>query len=102
MTNAHSLWCLLSQLILTILNDMLGKVYIVLDFANEQEKEQVQDILKEVSNLRLFTGTQLLSIYPFVRAHQREVMQLFALIKKGGPKALLSIEGAMLVKSLMK
>ena len=102
MKNAHNLWRHLSRLILIILIEMLGKVYIVLDFANEQEKEQVQDILKEVSNLRLFTGTQLVSIYPFVRAHQREVMQLFALIKKGGPKALLSMEGAMFVKSLMK
>lgn len=80
---------------------MLGKVYIVLDFANEQEKEQVQEIFKEVSNMRLINGGQILSIYPFVRAHQREVVQLFYLIKNNGVKGLMSLQGASLIKQLI-
>lgn len=80
---------------------MLGKVYIVLDFANEQDKEQVQEILKEVSNMRITNGSQILSIYPFIKAHQYEIIQLFNLIKNNGVKALLSLQGASLIKQLM-
>lgn len=81
---------------------MLGKVYIVLDFADEAEKAQVQDILKEVSNMRLTNGGQIVSMYPFVKARQRELLQLFQMIRNNGVKSLLSFEGAALVKSLMR
>lgn len=81
---------------------MLGKVYIVLDFADEAEKAQVQDILKEVSNMRLTNGTQIVSIYPFVKTRQRELLQLFNLIRNNGVKSLLSLQGAALIKSLMQ
>ena len=81
---------------------MLGKVYMALDFSCEQEKEQVQEIFKDLSNQRLFTGAQIVKVYPFVKTHQREIMQLFSMIKAKGPSAILSMQGAMLIKSLMK
>lgn len=81
---------------------MLGKVYIVLDFADEREKEQVQEILKEFSNMRLTNGRQIVSFYPFVKARQRELFQLFNMIRNNGVKSLVSLQGAALVKSLMK
>lgn len=81
---------------------MLGKVYIVLDFDNDQQKEQVQQLLKEVSNLRLTNGGQIISVYPFIKAHQNEIMQLFNMIKTNGVKSLLSVQGGILLNKLMR
>lgn len=80
---------------------MLGKVFLVLDFADEVQKEQVQEVFKEISNMRLTDGTQILSIYPFAKAHQNEILQLFNLVKQNGVKAVMSLQGAALIKKLM-
>lgn len=80
---------------------MLGKVYIVLDFADEAQKEQVQEILKEVSNMRVTNGTQIVSFYPFIKSHLQTILQLFNLVKQNGVKAIVSMQGAALIKQLM-
>ena len=60
----------------------LGKVFIVLDFDSEEQKAQVQDILKEISNERILTGRQIVSVAPIVRKNKSEIAQLFTMIKR--------------------
>lgn len=79
---------------------MIGKVYIALNFDNEQQKEYVQSALKEVSNMRVLSGRDIEKAYPFFRAHQNELAELFHLVSTGGIKSVLSIRGAQLLRSI--
>lgn len=80
----------------------LGKVFIVLDFDSEEQKSQVQDILKEISNERILTGRQIVSVAPIVRKNKSEIAQLFTMIKEGGIKSLMSVKGGMLISKMSK
>lgn len=80
----------------------LGKVFIVLDFDSEEQKAQVQDILKEISNERILTGRQIVSVAPIVRKNKSEIAQLFNMIKEGGIKSLMSVKGGMLISKMSK
>lgn len=81
---------------------MLRKLEVAIDCANDQERDQVQQILYDISNQRILSGDKMVQMYPFIKAHQYEVIQLFNLIKSDGVSALLSIQGARLIKSLVK
>lgn len=80
----------------------LGKVFIVLDFDSEEQKAQVQDILKEISNERILTGRQIVSAAPIVWKNKSEIAQLFTMIKEGGIKSLMSVKGGMLISKMSK
>lgn len=80
----------------------LGKVFIVLDFDSEEQKAQVQDILKEISNERILTGRQIVSVAPIVRKNKSEIAKLFTMIKEGGIKSLMSVKGGMLISKMSK
>lgn len=80
----------------------LGKVFIVLDFDSEEQKAQVQEILKEISNERILTGRQIVSVAPIVRKNKSEIAQLFTMIKEGGIKSLMSVKGGMLISKMSK
>lgn len=80
----------------------LGKVFIVLDFDSEEQKAQVQDILKGISNERILTGRQIVSVAPIVRKNKSEIAQLFTMIKEGGIKSLMSVKGGMLISKMSK
>lgn len=80
----------------------LGKVFIVLDFDSEEQKAQVQDILKEISNERILTGRQIVSMTPIVRKNKSEIAELFTMIKEGGIKSLMSVKGGMLISKMSK
>lgn len=80
----------------------LGKVFIVLDFDSEDQKAQVQDILKEISNERILTGRQIVSVAPIVRKNKSEIAQLFKMIKEGGIRSLMSVKGGMLISKMSK
>lgn len=80
----------------------LGKVFIVLDFDNEQQKEEVQELLKEVSNERILTGRQVVSIAPMIRRNKEDLAELFSMIKNGGVKSLMSIKGGTLISRISK
>lgn len=80
----------------------LGKVFIVLDFDSEDQKAQVQDILKEISNERILTGRQIVSVAPIVRKNKSEIAQLFTMIKDGGIRSLMSVKGGMLISKMSK
>lgn len=80
----------------------LGKVFIVLDFDSEEQKAQVQEILKEISNERIITGRQVVSVAPIVRNNRRELAEIFNMVKTGGVKSLISVRGGMLITKLTK
>lgn len=80
----------------------LGKVFIVLDFDSEDQKAQVQDILMEISNERILTGRQIVSVAPIVRKNKSEIAQLFTMIKEGGIRSLMSVKGGMLISKMSK
>lgn len=80
----------------------LGKVFIVLDFDSEEQKAQVQEILKEISNERILTGRQIVSVAPIVRKNKSEIAQLFTMIKEGGIRSLMSVKGGMLISKMSK
>lgn len=80
----------------------LGKVFIVLDFDNEQQKEEVQELLKEVSNERILTGRQVVSVAPMIRRNKEDLAELFSMIKNGGVKSLMSINGGTLISRISK
>jgi muramoyltetrapeptide carboxypeptidase LdcA involved in peptidoglycan recycling len=79
---------------------MLGKVYLVLDFDNDEQKNDVQEAFKEISNMRTISGRQVQQMYPFFRAHRQELSELFSMISQGGVKAIMSLRGAQLIKNI--
>ena len=81
---------------------MLRKLNIAIDCTDDQQKEMVQQVLAELGGMNLISGAQILKVYPFFRSHQREIMELFSMIAKDGPNAVVSFRGAMLVNSLRK
>lgn len=81
---------------------MLRKVYIVIDVKDDAQREYVQQIANEVSEMRLISGDELVAVWPFVRKHESELMQLFGLVKNGGAKALMSVTGMNIVAKLVR
>lgn len=81
---------------------MLRKIYIVIDCENDSQKESVQQIMNDLSNMRLIDGKNIESMYPFFKLHQGELMQLFNMVRKGGVKSLFSIQGGSLLNKLTK
>lgn len=81
---------------------MLRKVYLVIECGDDRQKEEVQHVMNDISNMRVLTGDRLLAMYPFFKTHQRELASLFGMIAQNGIKSLFSVQGAMLLKSLTK
>lgn len=79
---------------------MLQKVFIVIDFDNDDQKRQVQAELNELSNSRVLTGAKLCSMLPLYRAKKKDFFEMFRMIATGGVKSLMSIKGAQLIKNL--
>ena len=78
------------------------KVILLIDCDNDQEKATVQSLCDEISNMRVLTGRDIVTMAPKFRQHKEDFIQLFRMISKGGPKALLSIEGAKLLSKFTK
>lgn len=81
---------------------MLKKVYIVVDVADEEEKQRVQGVMNDVSNMRVLKGGQVLLMYPYFKKRQAELMQLFNMVGTGGIRSLLSGKGIGLITKLAR
>lgn len=81
---------------------MLGKVYIVLDFDNEDQKQYVQKVFEDISNMRIVSGRLIEQIYPFYQRHKGEINELFNMVSTSGVKSLMSMRGAGLIAKLSK
>ena len=78
------------------------KIFIAVDCADDTEKKLYRAYSMNLSNMRLFNGNQIQNIYPFVKAHQNELFQLFSMISNNGVKSLMSASGIALVTKLAK
>lgn len=81
---------------------MLRKVYIVIDFEDEQQVEDLQNELNELSNSRVLDGRKLRTMLPMFKKHKTSLFELMKLIANGGIKAVLSMRGAQLINSIRK
>lgn len=81
---------------------MLRKIIIAVDCADDNERDRVQQIATEVSNMRILDGRKMVGIWPYVQAHKGDIQQLFSLITDGGVKALVSGKGIQLLTRLTR
>lgn len=81
---------------------MLKKVYLVVDVADEEEKQRVQGVMNDVSNMRVLKGSQIVSMYPYFKKHEMELIQLFRMVGTGGIKSLMSGKGIGLITKLAR
>ena len=81
---------------------MLKKVFLVVDVDNEEQKEAIQQIMNDVSNMRMLQGGKIVSLYPFVKKHQNELYQIFRIVADGGVKSLLSPTGMNVISKLIR
>ena len=81
---------------------MLRKIIIAVDCADDAERDRVQAIATEVSNMRILDGRRMTGIWPYVQAHKGDMQQLFSLISEGGIKALMSGRGFQLLTRLTR
>ena len=81
---------------------MLRKIIIAVDCADDAERDRVQAIATEVSNMRILDGRKMVGIWPYVQAHKGDIQQLFGLITDGGIKALMSGRGIQLLTRLTR
>ena len=56
---------------------MLKKIYLVIDVQDEAQRDRVQQIANELSNMRVLNGTQIENIYPYYRQYEHDIRQLF-------------------------
>lgn len=81
---------------------MLKKVFMAIECADENQRDEVQLVLNELSNTRMFTGEMLLKAYPLYKAREVDIRQLFGLVADNGIKGLMSIQGAALLAKIAK
>ena len=55
---------------------MLRKVFIVLDFEDEAQVNELQQELNEFSNSRVLDGHKLRSMMPLYKKHKNDLMEL--------------------------
>ena len=60
---------------------MLKKIYLVIDVQDEAQRDRVQQIANELSNMRALNGTQIENIYPYYRQYENDIRQLFCHIQ---------------------
>lgn len=81
---------------------MMRKVFIVIDFEDEQQVQELQNELNELSNSRVLDGHKLRTMLPMFKKHKAALFELLKLIAQGGVKAVLSMRGAQLINSIRK
>lgn len=80
----------------------LRKLYIVVDCEDDDQKEAVQKVFNELSNAKVVTSRNIISMYPFFQRNKASLFELFNMIREGGVKSLLSIKGGTLINNLRK
>lgn len=80
----------------------LRKLFIIVDCDNDAQKDEVQGVFNELSNMRVLTGANILKGYPMYKAREHEFKELFSLVSGKGVKGLMSIQGAQLLTRLIR
>ena len=63
---------------------MLKKIYLVIDVQDESQRDRLQQIANELSNMRAVNGTQIENIWPFFRQYENDIRQLFYNVSRNG------------------
>lgn len=80
----------------------LRKIYLAVECANDQERDTVQGIANELSNMRVMNANSIIKMMPIVEKYKAEFTQLFQMITRDGISSLMSIRGGMLIGKLTK
>ena len=80
----------------------LRKIYLAVDCGSDEQRDAVQRIFDDVSNMRLLKGNQIQSVYPYIKSHQNDLYQLFNMVAKDGVKSLMSANGISVVTRLAR
>lgn len=67
----------------------LRKLYIVIDCADDTQKEHVQGVLNEISNTRAFNGADVLKMKPMFDKNKNTFVQIFRAIGQGGTSGIM-------------
>lgn len=81
---------------------MFKKIYIAVDVTDEAQRIRLQRIAEDLSNARLFNGTQLENIYPMYQQYQGEISQLFHQVSRNGFGTQTMISIGKLASKLIK
>ena len=80
----------------------LRKIIIAVDCADDAQRDRVQEIMNEISGMRLLNGTRIEGMYPYFREHQGDLYQLFDMVSKNGIKSLMSGQGISVITKLAR
>lgn len=80
----------------------LRKIYLAVECADDNERDAVQVIANELSNMRVMNANSIIKMMPLVEKHRAEFTQLFQMITRDGISSLMSIRGGMLIGKLAK
>ena len=78
---------------------MQRKIVLVVDCANDKEKEIVQGIANEISGTFQMKGSDLISFYPFVKQHKALLYSAVKTVARDGKKGVMKLI-PMLIKQL--
>lgn len=78
---------------------MQRKIILVVDCADDKEKELVQDIANEISGTFNMKGSDLISFYPFVKKNKALLYSAVKTVARDGKKGMMKLI-PMLIKQL--
>lgn len=78
----------------------LRKIYLAIECENDQERDMVQSLATEISEMRVLKGSSIINMIPVFNRNRQELVQLFSMVSNGGIKSLLSVQGGLLIKKL--
>ena len=78
----------------------LRKIIVAVDCADDNERDIVQDVFQEISNMRILNGSQIKKMVPLIRRNKADLVELFQMITNNGVGSLLSIKGGKLIARL--
>lgn len=78
---------------------MQRKIILVVDCADDKEKELVQGIANEISGTFNMKGSDLISFYPFVKKNKALLYSAAKTVAKDGKKGMMKLI-PMLIKQL--
>ena len=80
----------------------LRKIIVAVDCADDAQRDRVQEIMNEISGMRMLDGAKMEGMYPFFRSHHSELRQLFGMVANNGIKSLMSGQGLGIITKLAR
>lgn len=63
---------------------MLKKIFIVIDVNDEQQRDRIQIIANDISNMRVLDGNRIENIYPMFKKYESDIRQIFHTVSTNG------------------